>query len=382
MILANNLNNLSLLNNTSDIDSFPLVTNYGITSASVSWSSIKNVIDYSVYLSGSQSSYTLITNTHNTNINLSGLTPSTQYNIKILPNISGGTSWFKILTNQTPDRIIQLADIMPAAYSNAMLSTTGTPPAEGLISAGSGRTYAGQFNTQSYNEQNARKLKTIAVRFLFMNLHDNPISGGKLIVGWSDDNPQIMGQGNSPTQVANVPTISGTTYNTITNNARQGWKVATINGNSALPVPASTISATGAAWTDWIDFGVSKEIGLDRLYWRFWHPGQIPSTDYAVSYFSYDPNPSYGSGSFGTIVGDALRYDDGWKYANATQWDYVTSVMYTDADLVSNPNIDTVANAFNGKFSPSSWYIGIEPIYGPPGPSVRPWIYAEFKEGV
>lgn len=266
-----------------------------------------------------------------------------------------------------------------AAYENGMLNAVGNPLPEGDIVSATGRTFAGQFNVTTWHQANARTRRVDAVRFLLWNQRNVPISGGKLIVGWSDDNPEIMGQGNSPTALYNEPSVGGTLYNAVTGNARQGWKRATIGGNPLLPVPAADATKEGAAWTDWIEFNAIV-LNFNRLYWRFWHPGMdTAETDYALTYFSYDPAPSYGSGYAGTIQGDSLRYDDGWKYAGPSPWDFYTSIMFDNSDLVEDPAAKTVAEAFNGRFGPAANYIG-EPMYVPPGPTVRPWIAAEFRE--
>ena len=308
------------------------------------------------------------------------LDAATDYDFQAKGHVSMETEYAttSATTAEAPDLQIKQVNIIPAAYGNGMLLEAGVAPPEGAISAITGRTYAGQFNTLSYNDANARTPIVNAVRFLLANLHDTPISGGKLIVGWSDDNPQIMGQGNSPTQVYNVPSVSGTQYNSVTGNARQGWKRATIGGNELLPLPASVAGAEGAKWTDWIEFS-ALQLALNRMYWRFWHPGQVAGSDYALTYAYYDPNPSYGSGTHGTVQGDALRYDDGWKYAGGTEWDYITALMFDNSDLVTDPAAKTVSDAFVGRFSPSDWYVG-EPKYVPPGPASRPWLAAEFRE--
>ena len=157
-------------------------------------------------------------------------------------------------TSEAPNLQVNRVNIIGAAYSNGMLNAIGNPLPEGDIVSATGRTFAGQFNVTTWHQANARTRSVDAVRFLLWNQRNVPISGGKLIVGWSDDNPGIMGQGNNPTQVYNEPSVGGTRYNSVTGNARQGWKRATIGGNPLLPVPAADATKEGAAWTDWIEF--------------------------------------------------------------------------------------------------------------------------------
>lgn len=363
----------------ASITTVPVVADPGATSATVTWAPVDGAISYEVFLSTSESGpWTSKGTTSSETFNLTGLDAETSYYAGIKATVIGPIGTVGFATDALPNRQIKQVAIFPAAYGNGMLTALGEAPPEGAISAPDGRTYAGQFNALSYNDANARTVNVNAVRFLLLNQRSAPISGGKLIVGWSDDHPGIIGQGNSPTQVDNVPTVGGVAYNTVTGNARQGWKRATIGGNDLLPVPAATPSQVGAAWTDWIEFD-ALQIALNRLYWRFWHPGQADGSDYALTYAYYDPSPSYGSGTSGTVQGDALRYDDGWKYAGGTEWDFVTALMFDNSDLVENPAAKTVAAAFSGRFSPSDWYVG-EPKYAPPGPATRPWMAAEFRE--
>lgn len=363
----------------ASITPVPVVPAPGATSATIEWPAVERAISYEVFTGPSLTGpWTSVDTTTDTEYELTGLTPETTTYASVTATVVSAHGAVSFVTAAAPDLQIKQVNIIPAAYGNGMLLGAGVAPPEGAISASTGRTYAGQFNVLSYNDANARTPVVNAVRFLLANLHDTPISGGKLIVGWSDDNPQIMGQGNSPTQVYNVPSIGGTQYNSVTGNARQGWKRATIGGSDLLPIPASVAGVEGAKWTDWIEF-TALQLALNRLYWRFWHPGQVAGSDYALTYAYYDPNPAYGSGTHGTVQGDALRYDDGWKYAGGTEWDYPTVLMFDNSDLVTDPAAKTVSDAFVGRFSPSDWYVG-EPKYVPPGPASRPWLAAEFRE--
>lgn len=242
----------------------------------------------------------------------------------------------------TPLRTVWQSSAIAARLSDGMLANVGTAPLNGAIPA-QGRTLGSKLVPLRIVTTTPRYY---GLKLLLGNRRANPISGGRLIGGFTAYN------GTGPSQV-------------IGTNPQTGYVRFAIGGDIDLPIPAAPVEGgLATAWTDTLRFpgGINIRSGSNgwALFdWRFFQPETTAETDYALTWSAWGVE-SYTRVS--TLRGEC----DGVNYL--TGGARKTGLSFTDGDLVNTP-------AAAGTWFSSPPASGLA-YFGPPGPEAHPILAA------
>jgi hypothetical protein len=307
--------------------------------------------------------YTVETNILTLDKLVTGLDGTKQYEFKgTVRIISDVTARVSSITLEAPTRVLQYRDTFPAHAMNAMF--IDREPSESGVSgipviASPGRTIISNFNRIMLSTQAAQH-RVFGVRFRLGNMTTQPISGGKMIVGWSNGwNGQWY------------PRVNGVNNNALTENWLNGWQRVSVGGDYSLPIPAADpgIWPLRTVWTDPLiapSGFLLNTAGLDIMT-RFLLPPRSVAP-YAIT------NGSWGTQGFermGVLAGRSLYLNE-WRLLENTPRDYHGR---WEGDGVTTPLTadQMVGVGFNDA--------GTSPItskYGPPGPVHSPLLEIQY----
>ena len=249
-----------------------------------------------------------------------------------------------------PDHVLHASPWILGEAMNGMY--WDDEPLEGPIGPG-GRTYSTQLDRYAEYEA-AAGVQIYGISALLGNGSASPISGAHIAFG-----RYSVWNGNwTPT------TASGEETNLLSGDPLNGWALATIGGDSDLPVPPADAEALGMAWTDWMLF--SAPITWQQgIYVRAFVPARAVAP-YLLTFGAVGAGVSEPYANFGVLPA-RNRIRNLMRGGNSSDIQYS---VYWDGDAAISPA--SFSNSSVGEhYSPKSGYVPSQGFY-PPGPVHSP----------